>query len=163
MSLSESERTFVEQHPQAMFVTVGPDGRAKAVRVAVTFVDGKLWSSGNQGRVRTKRLRDDPRCTLCFLDEGPQWLTIETTVRIIEGQDVPDLSVQLFRNLQGRPEGDLWWFDGEYDDEGFKRIMREDQRLIYEFDVTRAYGMTEVVGEHPPQPATEETQEEATG
>lgn len=156
MGLSESERTFIEQHPQAMFVTVGPDGVAKAVRVAVAFVDGKLWSSGNQARVRTRRLREDPRCTLCFLDSSPLWLTVEANVRVIEGPEVPDLSVQLFRTLQGRPEGDLWWFDGEYDDEGFKRIMREDQRLIYEFDVIHTYGMTDLVGNHPPQPATED-------
>lgn len=156
MDLSESERTFIEQHPQAMFVTVGPDGLAKAVRVAVTFVDGQLWSSGTRERVRTRRLQEDPRCTLCFLDTSPLWLTVEATVRIIEGPEVPDLSVRLFRSLQGRPEGDLWWFDGEYDDEGFKRIMIQDQRLIYEFDVTRTYGMTELVGDHPPQPATQD-------
>ena len=33
------------------------------------------------------------------------------------------------------------WFGQEKTEEEFLQIMVEEQRLIYEFDVTRAYGM----------------------
>ena len=70
-------------------ITVGADGFAKPVRVAVAVVDGKLWSSGTQQRARTARLRADPRCTLYVHDTGWSFLTLEATVTILEGPEVP--------------------------------------------------------------------------
>ncbi|MDQ1491704.1 MAG: hypothetical protein QOJ23_4218 [Actinomycetota bacterium] len=61
MKLSDSELDFLGQHHSAAMVTVAPDGIAKVARVGVALMDGKLWSSGTQDRVRTKRLRTDPR------------------------------------------------------------------------------------------------------
>jgi hypothetical protein len=43
--------------------------------------------------------------------------------------------------MQGKPTGPLTWFGGELDEEEFLRTMVDEQRLIYEFDVQRAYGM----------------------
>jgi hypothetical protein len=63
-------------------------------------------------------------------------------VRILEGPDAPELSVRLFRLMQNRPTGNLSWFGGELSPEDFRRTMAEEQRLIYEFDITRSYGMT---------------------
>ncbi len=67
---------------------------------------------------RTKRLRKDPRCTLFAFDPGWSWLALETTVRRLEGPDAPDLSLRLFLKL-----------------------MADEGRLVYEFDVERTYGM----------------------
>ena len=122
-------------------ITVGRDGFAKPARVGVVLVDGKLWSSGTASRVRTERLRRDPRCTLLVFGGQYEWLAFETMVTILDGADVADQSVRLFRLMQGRPEGPLSWFGGEHDEEGFKRVMRDEGRLIYEFEVVRAYGM----------------------
>lgn len=121
-------------------ITIAPDGTPKAVRMGVALVDGKLWSSGTEGRVRTRRLRRDPRCTLFVFDSGYRWLTLETTVTILDGPGVPEQSVRLFRVMQGKPAGPLSWFGGDLSEEEFRAAMVSEQRLIYEFNVHRAYG-----------------------
>jgi hypothetical protein len=141
MSLSESQRAFLELHHQAAMITAGRDGRPRVARVGVSLVDGKLWSSGTRDRVRTKRLRQDPRCTLFVFDAGWSWLALDTTVRILEGPDAPELNLRLFRLMQDRPAGELSWFGGELSGEDFLRTMAEEGRLIYEFEVIRGYGM----------------------
>jgi PPOX class probable F420-dependent enzyme len=141
MALSHGDIEFLEKNHQAAMVTVAPDGIAKVVRVGVALVDGRLWSSGTADRVRTGRLRHDPRCTVFVHDGGYAWLSLETTVTILEGPDAPDLSVRLFRLMQGRPTGPLSWFGGELSEEDFRRTMVDEQRVIYEFDVHHAYGL----------------------
>jgi hypothetical protein len=64
MDLADADAEFLSSEHAAAMVTVGSDGRPKVARVGVALVDGRLWSSGRQDRVRTGRLRRDPRCTL---------------------------------------------------------------------------------------------------
>ena len=106
----------------------------------MALVDGRLWSSGSQDRVRTERLRRDPRCTVFVFDAGYAWLALETTVTILDGPDAPALSVRLFREMQNRPKGPLSWFGGELTEDAFLKVMVEEGRLIYEFDVLKTYG-----------------------
>ncbi|WP_169239086.1 pyridoxamine 5'-phosphate oxidase family protein [Candidatus Roseilinea sp. NK_OTU-006] len=141
MTLDEKQIAFLEKSRAAAMITVGDDGIARAVRVGIAMVDGKVWSSGTQDRARTKRLRKNPNCTLFVFDNTWSYLTLETRVRLIEGPDVPALSERLFRIMQNRPMGPLSWFGGEMDSEDFRRAMAEEGRLIYEFDIHRAYGL----------------------
>ena len=141
MSLSDLDREFLKDHRSAAMITVDPAGIAKAARVGVALVDGKLWSSGTADRVRTKRLRQDPRCTLFVFDPGFKWLALETTVTILDGEDAPELTLRLFREMQGKPTGPLQWFGAELTDEEFLRTMADEVRLIYQFEVDRSYGM----------------------
>lgn len=141
MPLSEHDLAFLEKHHSAAMVTVAADGVAKAVRVGVGLVDGRLWSSGTQDRVRTRRLRRDPRCTLYVHDSGFGWLALETTVAIDDGPDAPRRTLGLMRHMQGRPEGPLSWFGGELTEEEFLQTMVQEGRLIYDFDVHHTYGM----------------------
>jgi Pyridoxamine 5'-phosphate oxidase len=141
MSLSSEDAEWVGSHPSAAMITVGDDGLSKAARVAVSVVDGKLWSSGTADRVRTGRLRRDPRCTLFVFDAGYSWLTLETTVTMLEGAEVPAQTVRLMRQMQGKPTGPLSWFGGELEEDAFMQQMVDEQRLIYEFDVHKSYGM----------------------
>ena len=85
MQLTSGQREFIESNPSAAMITIGGDGYAKAVRVGVAIVDGNLWSSGTLDRLRTWRLRQDPRCTLFVFGSGYDALTLETVVTIIEG------------------------------------------------------------------------------
>jgi hypothetical protein len=140
MNLSESDLEYLAANRSAAMITVSASGVAKAARVGVALVDGKLWSSGTQERARTRRLRRDPRCTLYVFDARFGYLTLETTVTILEGPDVPDLSLRLFRRMQGRETGPLSWFGGELDEEAFREAMIEERRVIYEFAINRAYG-----------------------
>src|SRR4051794_16103795 len=116
--LSESHRTMLDQVRSAAMITTGSDGVAKAVRVGVAMVDGRLWSSGTDDRIRTKRLRQDPRCTVFVFGSTYEWLTLETTVTILDGPDAPAQNLRLFRVMQGKPTGPLSWFGAELDEEG---------------------------------------------
>src|SRR5215212_5862503 len=126
MGLSDRDRAFLEANRSAAMITVGADGRPKAARVAVGLVDGRLWSSGTADRVRTERLRRDPRCTLYVHDAAFAFMTLETTVTILEGPHVPEHSVRLFRILQDRPSGPLAWMTGEFEEEAFLQTMVDE-------------------------------------
>ena len=141
MPLSEQETSFLEAHQTAAMVTISADGMPKVARVGVSLVDGRLWSSGTRDRVRTKRLRRDPRCTLFVFDPKFTWMALETNVNILDGPDAPELNVRLFRVMQHRPSGPLSWFNGEMEEEELLKVMAEEGRLIYEFDIERSYGL----------------------
>lgn len=141
MELTGTQREFIESNRSAAMITVGEDGFAKAVRVGVAMVDGQLWSSGTADRVRTDRLREDPRCTLFVFGPGYEAMTIEANVSLIEGSAAVGKSVSLFRHMQGRPDGPLLWFGEELDEESFRRAMVDQKRLVYVFDVINAYGV----------------------
>jgi hypothetical protein len=141
VTLSEKDAEFLADNHAAAMATVGDDGRPKLARVGVALVDGALWSSGTQDRVRTRRLRADPRCTLYVHDQGFSWRALETTVTILDGPDAPRLNLRLFRVMQGKPTGPLSWFGSELDEERFLQTMADEGRLIYEFDVSHSYGL----------------------
>jgi hypothetical protein len=141
MSLTESDIKFLDNAISAAMITVGRDGFAKAQRVGVKLVDGKIWSSGTRDRVRTDRLRRDPRATFMVFDGEFGYLTLETEVTVLDGPDVAELSLQFFRSVQGKPTGPLSWFGGQLDEEQFLQTMRDEGRIIYEGEITRAYGM----------------------
>ena len=141
MKLTDSELAFLEKNHSAAMVTVGPDRIAKVARVGVALVDGHLWSSGTQDRIRTKRLRRDPRCTLYVHDNAFGFLALESTVTILDGPDAPALSLALFRRMQGKPTGPLSWFGGEFEEPEFLAQMAEEQRLVYQFEPHHTYGL----------------------
>ena len=95
-------------------------------------MEGKLWSSGTQTRVRTGHLRRDPRSTLCVLNTKNryEWLGLEANVNILDGDDAPQLNLALYRVLAGEPK----------DLDEYLEAMVKEQRLIYEFEITKAYG-----------------------
>jgi hypothetical protein len=141
MKLSDNELAFLEKNHSAAMVTVNADGIAKVARVGVALIDDKLWSSGTADRVRTARLRRDPRCTLYVHDNAFGFLALETTVAILDGPDAPALNVRLFREMQGKPTGPLSWFGGEFEEPDFVAQMDAEQRLIYEFEPHHTYGL----------------------
>lgn len=141
MELTDKHFEFLRDHHAAAMITIGSDGMPKAVRVGVALVDGRLWSSGTAGRVRTDRLRRDPRCTLFVFDRAFAYLTIESTVAILDGPDAPQQNLALFRVMQNRPSGPLNWYGDELDEPAFLARMTAEQRLVYEFTPTKAYGL----------------------
>jgi PPOX class probable F420-dependent enzyme len=141
MSLTEQDVDFLNGHHAAAMITVARDGNPKVARVGVALVDGKLRSSGTADRIRTRRLRRDPRCSLYVHDPGYAWLALETSVTILDGPDAPELNLRLFRVMQDRPTGPLSWFGGELSEDAFLRAMVDEGRLLYEFEVHHTYGM----------------------
>lgn len=140
--LTAEQTAFLEANHSAAMITVDEAGVAKATRVGVALVDDALWSSGTQSRVRTRRLRRDPRCSLFVFGGAFAFLTLETTVTILDGDDAPELNLRLFRRMQSRPAGPLSWFGGELDEDAFRARMAAEGRLIYQFTVEKAYGTT---------------------
>ena len=141
MNLTDAQKAFLETNHSAAMITIGKNGMPKVARVGVAVVDGRLWSSGTQERARTARLRRDPRCTLYVHEVAYKWLSLETTVRILEGPDAMPLSLRLFRQMQNRPTGNLSWFGKELNEADFVSAMEKEGRLIYEFEIERGYGM----------------------
>lgn len=125
-------RDFLERNHAAVMTTLKKDGTPHVARVGVGLVDGKLWSSGTQTRVRTGHLRRDPRSTLVVLDYGDRysWMGLETTVTILDGEDAVDNNLALYRVLAGEPD----------DLQEYREAMVEEQRLIYEFSIHQTYG-----------------------
>ena len=141
MSLTEQDVDFLTSNHAAGMITVGSDGTPKVARVGVALMDGKLRSSGTADRVRTHRLRRDPRCTLYVHHPGYAWLALETSVTILDGPDAPELNLRLFRVMQDRPTGPLSWFGGELSEDDFIQAMVDEGRLLYEFEVHHTYGL----------------------
>jgi len=144
--MDDRVRAFLEENHSAAMITLRPDGAPHAARVGVGLIDGKLWSSGTKGRVRTKHLRRDPRSTLFVFDSQYRWLALECAVAILDGPDAPALNLRLFQTLQqsmtpAPSAGHVMWFGQEKTIDEFLRTMVEEQRLIYQFEVTRSYGM----------------------
>ena len=148
MDMLDSKVTeFLEKNHPAAMVSLRPDGTPHVARVAIGLLEGRLLSSGTQTRLRTRFLRRDPRCTLFVFDSqtagSPRWLGLETWVTILDGPDVPDISLRFFRALQGLSgESDtITWYGQPRTIDEFRKLMVEDQRILYEFDVQRWYGM----------------------
>lgn len=128
--MDDQVRAFLEENHAAVQTTLAEDGTPHVARIGVGLVDGRLWSSATQDRVRTGHLRRDPRSTLCVLARSPwQWLGIEARVKILEDDPVED-NLQLYRVLAGEPD----------DLEEYKAAMVTEKRLIYEFEIGRTYG-----------------------
>jgi PPOX class probable F420-dependent enzyme len=148
--LDESAIAFINETRSAAMTTLRRDGTPHSVRVGAAVVDGKIWSSGTQKRVRTRHLRRDPRSTLFFFDPTFRWLSVECFVNILDGADAPQQNLRLFQVMQSGmapapAPGKITWFGAERTGAEFLAIMVEEGRLIYEFAPTRMYGMYSAV------------------
>lgn len=138
---------FLNKTHSAAMVTIASDGSPHAVRVGIALVEGKLWSSGTQDRLRTAHLRRDNRCTLfVFGAAGPaswSYLTLKTTVTILEGPEVGPGSLLLFRIMQGLTDSSapITWNGRPMSDEQVLEAMSDERRLIYQFEVADSYGV----------------------
>jgi PPOX class probable F420-dependent enzyme len=131
--MDDKVREFLESNHHAVMTTLRKDGTPHVARMDVGLVDGKLWSSGTQTRVRTKHLRRDPRAALAVLDfdGGYRWLGLDCRVTILEGEDAPELNLKLYRTIAKEPD----------DVAEYLTAMVTEQRLIYEFEIVKLYGV----------------------
>jgi hypothetical protein len=146
--MDQRVENYLSTHHAAAMITLRADGTPHAVRCGIAVVAGKIWSSGVPQRVRTQHLRRDPRATLFVYgaDESDRYsyLTLECEASILEGPEAAELSRQLFTVMQAsleRPEGTLFWEGTLRTEEEFLQIMTKEQRLIYQFEVKRSYGL----------------------
>jgi PPOX class probable F420-dependent enzyme len=130
--LDERVRRFLEVNHAAFMCTLRKDGSPHVARMDCGLVDDKLWSSGTQDRVRTGHVRRDPRATLAVPSkkEPYKWLGLDCRVRILEGPDAVEQNLTLYRALAGEPD----------DLDEYREAMVKEKRLIYEFEILKAYG-----------------------
>ena len=136
---------FIAAHPHAAMITVGADGRPKAVKMEAAVVDGVLESASHADKVRTRRLRSDPRCTLYFADDEYRWLSLEADVEIVEGSGAPAGLLRYFRVRDDNPAGLLDYHSDRshysgLDDDAFQQVMADEKAVLYRFTVTGSYG-----------------------
>jgi PPOX class probable F420-dependent enzyme len=131
--MDERIEKFLKDNHLAVMTTLRPDGSPHSVMVGVGLVDGRLWSSGTQDRVRTKHLRKDNRATLLLLnrDNPWSWISIDSHVTILDGPDAVDRNQALYEVITGGPPENL---------EEYRQAMVDERRLIHEFSIDRTYG-----------------------
>jgi PPOX class probable F420-dependent enzyme len=131
--MKDNVRQFLETHHGAVQTTLRRDGSPHVARIGVGLVDGKLWSSASQTRLRTKHLRHDPRSSLLVMNSrDPQnWLGLDCKVTILDGPDAPELNLALYRVVAGKGPDDV---------DEYLAAMVTEKRLIYEFEILRSYG-----------------------
>ncbi|HEY7876111.1 MAG TPA: TIGR03618 family F420-dependent PPOX class oxidoreductase [Actinomycetota bacterium] len=132
--MEEKVREFLRTHHGAIQTTLRKDGSPHVARIGIGLVDGKLWSSATQTRLRTKHLRRDPRSSLAVLNyqDTYSWLGLDCVVTILDGPDAVDQNLALYRVIAGKDPDDM---------DEYRAAMVADQRLIYEFEITSAYGL----------------------
>ena len=129
--LSEQQLAFLDGNHTAVMATTDACGRPHAVPVLCAVVDGELWSSGTEGRVRTRHLDQRPYATLTVLQKGfwGEWLTVAGPVRVRRG-DGPADNLRLYRAVTGRDPDDL---------EEYRAAMVAERRLVYALTPERVY------------------------
>jgi PPOX class probable F420-dependent enzyme len=144
MELTEEQRDYLARHHGAAMTTLRADGSPHTVRIGCVLMGDVLWSSGNEDRLRTRHLRRDPRATVMVFDSRGGYLTVEARARLLEGADVPDLSIRLFRAMnheqETAPDAPVTFGGRQMTPEEFRQFIIDDRRLIYEFEPVRLYG-----------------------
>jgi len=124
--LSDRQRAFLEANH-----SVDGRGRPHAVPVLCALVDGQLWSSGTELRVRTRYLAARPYASLTVLGQGfwGEWLTVRGPVETRRERGVED-NLRLYRAVTGRDPDDL---------EEYRAAMVTERRLVYALTPERVY------------------------
>jgi PPOX class probable F420-dependent enzyme len=140
--VDDRARQFLEEHHTAAMITLRRDGTPHVARVGIGLVAGKIWSSGTINRVRTRHLRRDPRSTLFVFESQFRWLGLECHVTLIDGPEVPQLTLRIFPEAQvAAKPGHVMWMGQEKTEAEFLQTMVDEGRIIYEFEPSRVYGM----------------------
>ena len=130
--MDQRVKTFLKDNHVAVMTTLKDDEMPHVVRVGVGLVEGRLWSSGTLERVRTRHLRRDNRSTLCILSNDRwRWLGLESRVSILEGPEAPEQNLALYRVIRRASPEDI---------DEYLQAMVAEKRIIYEFEILRAYG-----------------------
>jgi len=129
--LSQRHVAFLETNHRAIMATVDDRGRPHAVPVLCALVDGRLWSSGTERRVRTRYLAARPFASLTVLGEGfgGEWLTVSGPVETRRHHRVED-NLRLYRAATGRDPDDL---------EEYRAAMVAERRLVYVLTPERVF------------------------
>ena len=130
-ALSEQHRAFLAANHSAVLATVDDRGRPHAVPVLCALIEGRLWSSGTDRRVRTRHLEARPYASLTVLAKGfwGEWLTVSGPVETRRDRRVED-NLRLYRAVTCRDPDDL---------EEYRAAMVAERRLVYVLTPQRVF------------------------
>lgn len=148
MALDEKATAYIKANRDAAMVALRRDGTPHVTRIVAGMLDGALVSSATRSRLRTKLLKRDPRSTLFFFETTPAagrafggYLSLETTVTIHDGPEALRRSVEYFKAIFGTTaDGKVTYGGQQYTEEEALAALERDERILFEFNVTRAYG-----------------------
>ncbi|HVL32391.1 MAG TPA: TIGR03618 family F420-dependent PPOX class oxidoreductase, partial [Actinomycetota bacterium] len=80
MDISDALAFLEENRGAGTLVTLHADGRPQVSVVGAVIVDGTLWISATQTRVKTRNIRRDPR--VVFTLGTRPWVAVEGTASI---------------------------------------------------------------------------------
>ena len=149
MTLDDKATAYIHANRDAAMVSLRRDGTPHVTRIVAGLLDGALVSSGTRSRLRTKLLKRDPRCTLFFFETNPGagrafggYLSLETTVTIHDGPEARKRSVEYFKAIFGTtPDGKVTYGGKQMTEAEALEALERDERILYEFNVTRTYGV----------------------
>jgi len=127
----DTARAFIKEHPKAVLIVAGKDGRPLPSPVlAAVDDDGRLLISSRETAYKVRNLRRDPHATLCFLSDAffGDWIYIEGSAEIISLSDGMDLLIDYYRRLSGEHEN---WDD-------YRSAMEQEKRVIVRVNIERA-------------------------
>ncbi|HEY1486597.1 MAG TPA: pyridoxamine 5'-phosphate oxidase family protein [Micromonosporaceae bacterium] len=144
--LSDDQVAFLQANHTAVMATVDDNGYPHVVPVGCALIDGQLWSSGREDRVRTGHLRRRPHATMTVqpirTPEHPghnprrrpghrgEWVSVHGPVTI-KADDPAGDNIRLHLEIVGHLPDDI--------DEYAATMLRE-RRLVYILTPIRAYG-----------------------
>lgn len=148
VALIDRVTAFIGRYPDAAMITLRPDGSSHMARVELGVVDTRIRSSGSPSLVRTRNLRGDARCSLFVFGPHPSWLGLETHATILDGPEAPAdlMALMRARHHEPTPPGmvlghdDALGQDRPYSEDEYLAHVRDEQRLVFDFEVVRAYG-----------------------
>ncbi len=122
---------FLRDNPRAVLSTLRPDGRpALSPVLAAVDAQDRVVISTRETAYKVKQLRADPRIAVCALSGGffGEWHQLEGEAEIVALPEAMELLVDYYQRLSG--EHDDWT--------AYRESMREEQRVLVRFTVTRA-------------------------
>jgi PPOX class probable F420-dependent enzyme len=122
---------FVRENHHSVIQTFRNDGLPAMSPVLVSADDdGHLLISTREPTIKVKRLRRDPRCSLCVLADGffGRWIHVEGRAEIIPLPDAMPILEYVYRQTAG--EHPNW--------DEFRAAMETEQRVVLRITVERA-------------------------
>jgi PPOX class probable F420-dependent enzyme len=122
---------LLSANTRGVMATTAADGSPHVVPMLYALDGETILSSGTEGRVRTRNLERDPRCTVTVFDEGNwfRWVTVKGMCEIRRANPVEE-NERLYAMITGHPPEDL----AEY-----REAMVREQRIVYAITIERWY------------------------
>jgi PPOX class probable F420-dependent enzyme len=92
LPFTDQVRTLLEQANPAVITTLRRDGQPVSVATWYAMVGDRVLVNMDEGRVRLKHLRHDPRVSMTVLDDGDWSTHVSLVGRAVELYDDTDLA-----------------------------------------------------------------------